>query len=112
MDKLSETLAAIADPTRRAMLMRLREGEASVNELAAPFDLKLPTISKHLKVLQHAGLISQTRRAQYRVCRLEVEPLREVAQWVWSYRAHWDEGFDKLDALLALGQEKDEGGGR
>src|ERR671934_2895492 len=92
-DELSLTFAALADPTRRAILARLAEGEATVNELAEPFDLKLPTISKHLKVLQRAGLISQGRTAQWRPCRLETAPLLEVADWVERYRRIWDERF-------------------
>ncbi|WP_394830489.1 metalloregulator ArsR/SmtB family transcription factor [Pendulispora rubella] len=101
MDPLSLTFAALADPTRRAILARLAQGEATVNELAEPFDLRLPTISKHLKVLQRAGLVAQTRKAQWRPCRLEAAPLKEVATWVWNYREHWEESFDRLDAFLS-----------
>jgi DNA-binding transcriptional ArsR family regulator len=104
-DRLSITFAALADPTRRAILARLAQGEATVNELAEPFALSLPTISKHLKVLQHAGLISQGRRAQWRPCRLETEPLQEVAGWVADYRQFWDENFSRLDDYLRELQE-------
>lgn len=96
-DNLSLTLAALADPTRRGILARLAEGEATVNQLAEPFDLKLPTISKHLKVLQRAGLVTQGRRAQWRPCRLEAAPLKEVADWVDQYRQMWGERLDQLD---------------
>ena len=106
-DDLSSTFAALADPTRRAILARLAEGEATVNELAEPFHLKLPTVSKHLKVLQHAGLISQGRKAQWRPCRLETAPLKEVANWVDRYRRIWDERFNRLDAYLAELQAKE-----
>lgn len=99
-DPLSTTFAALADPTRRAILARLAKGEATVTELAAPFDLSLPTVSKHLKVLQRAGLIEQGRHAQWRPCRLTPEPLRGVAEWVGEYRRHWEESFDRLDAYL------------
>src|SRR6266516_4861244 len=90
-DRLSLILAALADPTRRAILARLEQGEAGVMELAEPFQLKLPTISKHLKVLQRAGLVSQGRKAQWRPCRLEPAPLKDVADWVERYRRIWDE---------------------
>ena len=99
-DPLSLTLAALADPTRRAILARLGEGEANVNELAAPFDISLPAISRHLKVLEHAGLVSRGRTAQWRPVRLEGAPLRDLASWLEHYRKFWDEGFDKMDALL------------
>lgn len=99
-DPLSTTFAALADPTRRAMLARLAKGEATVTELAAPFDLSLPAISKHLKVLQRAGLVEQGRQAQWRPCRLAPEPLRDVADWVGQYRRHWEDSFDRLDAYL------------
>jgi DNA-binding transcriptional ArsR family regulator len=99
-DHLSTTFAALADPTRRAILARLALGEATVTELAAPFDMSLPGISKHLKVLQRAGLIEQGRQAQWRPCRLQSEPLREVADWVGQYRRHWEESFERLDAYL------------
>ncbi len=109
-DRLSIIFAALADPTRRAILARLARGEATVNELAEPFDLSLPTISKHLKVLQHAGLISQGRKAQWRPCRLEAEPLREAAGWIAEYREFWDESFSRLDDYLRdlQGQAREE----
>jgi len=100
-DQLSLTLTALADPTRRAILARLAQGEATVTELARPFALKLPTISKHLKVLQRAGLITQGRKAQWRPCRLEAAPLQEVAAWVAHFRQFWDQSFDRLDTHLA-----------
>jgi DNA-binding transcriptional ArsR family regulator len=99
-DPLSTTFAALADPTRRAILARLAVGEATVSELAAPFDMSLPGISKHLKVLQRAGLIEQGRQAQWRPCRLAPEPLREVAGWVEQYRRHWEESFERLSDYL------------
>ena len=99
-DHLSTTFAALADPTRRAILARLAQGEATVNELAAPFALSLPTVSKHLKVLQRAGLVTQGRHAQWRPCRLEAERLQEVAVWVEQYRRHWEQSFDRLDDYL------------
>jgi len=99
-DRLSATFAALADPTRRAILARVATGEISVSELARPFDMSLPAISKHLKVLERAGLISRGRAAQTRPCRIEVAPLKEVANWVESYRNLWEESFDRLDAFL------------
>ena len=108
VDDLSLTFAALADPTRRAILARLVQGEATVNEIAEPFDLKLPTISKHLKVLQRAGLISQGRKAQWRPCRLETERLKEVADWVEQYRRNWEERFGQLDEYLRDLQQKEE----
>jgi DNA-binding transcriptional ArsR family regulator len=99
-DPLSATFAALADPTRRAILARLAKGEATVGELAAPFELSLPAISKHLKVLQRAGLIEQGRQAQWRPCRLKPDGLRDVAEWVEQYRRHFEERFDRLDAYL------------
>ncbi len=99
-DRLSIVLMALADPTRRAILSRLEEGEATVMELAAPFDLKLPTVSKHLKVLQRAGLISQGRKAQWRPCRLEPAALKDVSEWVEKYRHVWEERNERLDGLL------------
>jgi len=99
-DTLSTTFAALADPTRRAMLARLAQGEATVTELAAPFDMSLPGISKHLRVLQRAGLIEQGRQAQWRPCRLAPEPLREVAGWVEQYRRHWEDSFERLGDYL------------
>jgi DNA-binding transcriptional ArsR family regulator len=99
-DRLSTTFAALADPTRRAILARLAGGEAMVTELAAPFDLTLPAISKHLKVLQRAGLVEQGRQAQWRPCRLRPEALRDVADWVAQYRSHWEASLDRLDDYL------------
>jgi DNA-binding transcriptional ArsR family regulator len=109
-DPLSATFAALADPTRRAILARLALGEATVTELAAPFDMSLPGISKHLKVLQKAGLIEQGRQAQWRPCRLQPEPLRNVADWVGQYRRHWEESFERLDAYLRDLQKRQEQG--
>jgi DNA-binding transcriptional ArsR family regulator len=100
-DSLSLTFGALADPTRRAILARLSQGETTVSKLAEPFNLSLPAISKHLKVLQRAGLIEQGRQAQWRPCRLAPAPLKEVAQWVDGYRQHWEESFDRLDDLLS-----------
>jgi DNA-binding transcriptional ArsR family regulator len=108
IDQLSITFAALADPTRRAILARLVHGEATVNELAEPFDLSLPAISKHLKVLQKAGLVEQGRQAQWRPCRLRPEPLREVAVWMAQYRAFLGESFDRLDEYLRTLQESQE----
>lgn len=99
-DHLSATFAALADPTRRAILARLISGEASVTELAEPFDMSLPAISKHIKVLQRAGLIARGREAQWRPCRLEAAPLRDVADWVDHYRRFWEQSFDRLDEYL------------
>jgi DNA-binding transcriptional ArsR family regulator len=99
-DQLSTTFAALADPTRRAILARLSQGEATVTELAKPFDLSLPGVSKHLKVLQRAGLITQGRSAQWRPCRLEVGRLKEASEWVGEYRRFWDESFERLDEVL------------
>ena len=99
-DQLSVTFAALADPTRRAILARLAQGEASVTELAKPFDLSLPGVSKHLKVLQRAGLVRQSRNAQWRPCRLDVSRLREASEWVGEYRRFWDESFRRLDDVL------------
>jgi DNA-binding transcriptional ArsR family regulator len=100
LDQLSMTLAAIADPTRRAILARLSSGEASVKDLAQPFEMSLPAISKHLKVLENAGLIARGREAQWRPCRLEAKRLKEVADWVEHYRNHWEQSFDRLDGYL------------
>src|SRR5216684_5960816 len=99
-DPLSVTLSALADPTRRAILARLSQGEATVNELAAPFDISLPAISRHLKVLETAGLISRGREAQWRPCRLEAEPLRDVFEWLESYQRFWDRSLDTLAGYL------------
>ena len=100
-DALSATFSALSDPTRRAILARLAEGEATVNELAAPFDISLPAVSRHLKVLEKARLITRAREAQWRRCRLAPQPLKEAAEWVERYRAFWDSRFDQLDKLLA-----------
>jgi DNA-binding transcriptional ArsR family regulator len=99
-DQLSTTFAALADPTRRAILARLAQGEASVKTLSAPFDISQPAISKHLRVLERAGLIERGREAQWRPRRLRAGPLREVASWVELYRRHWEESFERLDAVL------------
>ena len=99
-DPLSTTFAALADPTRRAILARLAQGEATVSELAKPFDMSLPNVSKHLKVLRDAGLVEQGRDAQFRPCRLEPARLRDVSAWVEQYRRLWEERFDRLDQLL------------
>ena len=107
MDALSLTFSALADPTRRAILARLAQGEATVNQLAEPFALRLPTVSRHLKVLQRAGLVMQTRKAQWRPCRLEPAPLKDVADWVDRYRRIWDERLSRLDAYLIELQEKE-----
>lgn len=109
-DPLSARFAALADPTRRAILARLCEGEASVNELAEPFDMSLPAVSKHLKVLEKAGLISRSREAQWRPAKLEPMALRGVADWLEHYRRYWDASFDRLDSYLAnLQTGKDDG---
>ena len=105
-DSLSTTFAALADPTRRAIVMRLCAGEASVGELAEPFDMSLPAVSKHLKVLEHAGLIARGREAQWRPCHLEAGPLREVAEWTAEYRRFWEKSFDRLGAYLGELQAK------
>src|SRR5450631_1230491 len=105
-DHLSTTLSALADPTRRAILARLALGEAPVTEIAKPFDMSLPAISKHLKVLEHAGLIARGREAQWRPCRLEAAPLRDVAGWLDDYRQFWEARFDRLDAYLREVQAK------
>jgi DNA-binding transcriptional ArsR family regulator len=105
-DQLSSTFAALADPTRRAILARLALGETSVKELAEPFAISPPAITKHLKVLQRAGLISQSRQAQWRPCKLEAAPLREVAAWAEDYRRFWEESFDRLDIYLAEMKKK------
>jgi DNA-binding transcriptional ArsR family regulator len=99
-DHLSTIFGALADPTRRAILARLTEGETSVTELAAPFEMSLPAVSKHLKVLERAGLIERAREAQLRPCRLAAGPLREVAEWMEPYRQFWDESFNRLDSYL------------
>ena len=101
MDSLSTTLSALADPTRRAILARLSQGEATVNELAAPFDMTLPAISRHLKVLERAKLISRTRNAQWRPCRLETVPLEQVDNWLDEYRMLWEKRLDRLEDYIA-----------
>lgn len=111
-DHLSETFSALADPTRRAILTRLALGEASVKEIAEPFDITLPAITKHLKVLERAGLIARSRDAQWRPCRLKADPLREVADYVERYRRFWEESFDRLDDYLKDLQKKEENDGR
>jgi DNA-binding transcriptional ArsR family regulator len=108
-DTLSNTFAALADPTRRAILARLTTGQASVTELAAPFQMTMPAVSKHLKVLEKAGLIARGREAQWRPCRLDGEPLRDVAEWMEPYRRFWDESFERLDGYLQeIKKEKDD----
>jgi DNA-binding transcriptional ArsR family regulator len=100
-DRLSAIFSALADPTRRAILARLSTGEATVTDLAAPFAMSLPAVSKHLKVLERAGLISRGRDAQWRPCRLETQPMKEAADWLEQYRAAWEDRLDRLDAFLA-----------
>jgi DNA-binding transcriptional ArsR family regulator len=107
-DRLSATLAALADPTRRAILARLALGESAVGELAKPFDMTLPAISKHLKVLERAGLIARSRQAQRRPCRLEAAPLRELSEWVANYREFWEQRLDQLEAYLQKAQVRTE----
>src|SRR5512137_65911 len=104
-DRLSSTFAALADPTRRAILARLISGEASVTQLAEPFEMSMPAISKHLKVLERAGLIARSREAQWRPCRLHAGPLKDVADWVAHYRRFWTESFDRLDDYLRVVQK-------
>jgi DNA-binding transcriptional ArsR family regulator len=114
-DRLSLVFGALADPTRRAILARLADGEATVAELAAPFAMSQPAVSKHLKVLEQAGLVSRTRRATARLSRLEAEPLREVTTWLARYQRFWDESHERLDDLLAAlqaGQGDDSGHGQ
>ena len=112
-DRLDTTFAALADRTRRAILARLASGEASVGELAEPFDMSLPAVSKHLKVLERAGLISRGRSAQWRPCRLAAAPLKEAADWIEHYRRFWEESFDRLDDYLRdVQQAKGNRGGR
>jgi DNA-binding transcriptional ArsR family regulator len=108
-DRLSETFAALANPTRRAILARLAKGEASVNELAAPFDLTLPAVSKHIRVLEQAGLIIRSRQAQYRPCALDPAPLKEVSTWAEQYRPVWEARFDRMDQYLAQLQDRKAG---
>lgn len=111
-DRLSTTFAALADPTRRAILARLTSGKASVTELAEPFEMSMPAISKHLKVLERAGLIARGREAQWRPCRLEAGPLKDVADWVEHYRRFWEESFDRLDDYLRELKNKETKHGR
>jgi DNA-binding transcriptional ArsR family regulator len=106
-DQLSTTFSALADPTRRAILGRLASGEMSVTQLAEPFEMSMPAISKHLKVLERAGLIARGREAQWRPCRLQPRPLKEVSDWVEHYRTFWEESFDRLDAYLLQLKAKD-----
>lgn len=106
--QLDRTFAALADPTRRAIVERLADGEASVTELAAPFSMSLPAVSKHLKVLEKAGLISRGRKAQWRPCRLEPEPLKEASDWLEEYRRLWEERLDRLDEYLRTLQGKEQ----
>ena len=108
-DQLSRTFAALSDPTRRAILARLAEGEATVTELAEPFEMSLPAVSKHLKVLERAGLISRGREAQWRPCRLEAAPLEDAAGWLERYRQFWDESLERLDDHLQRIQSKRKG---
>jgi DNA-binding transcriptional ArsR family regulator len=105
-DSLSAVFGALADPTRRAILARLTAGDATVGEIAAPFRVSQPAISRHLKVLEQAGLISRRRRATARLSHLEAEPLREATAWLARYRAYWDQSYDRLDALIAALQEE------
>ena len=109
VDHLSATFAALADPTRRAILARLALGETSVTELAEPFDMSLPAVTKHLKVLQRAGLITQSRQAQWRPCKLTPQPLQEAADWIEQYRRFWEARLDRLEAYLRALQEQENG---
>jgi DNA-binding transcriptional ArsR family regulator len=110
VDQLSSVFSALADPTRRAILTRLADGEATVNEIAEPFPISLQAVSKHLKVLEQAGLITRGKDAQWRPCRLEAGPLREVAEWAAQYRRFWEERYDRLDSYLQeLQQRKEQG---
>ncbi|MEO6390550.1 MAG: metalloregulator ArsR/SmtB family transcription factor [Pyrinomonadaceae bacterium] len=106
-DQLSSTFAALADPTRRAILARLSSGEATVNELAEPFQMSLPAVSKHLKVLRNAGLVARGREAQWRPCRLEAAPLKEVSDWIERYRKFWEMRLDRLEDYLRELQAKE-----
>lgn len=106
VDRLSATFSALADPTRRAILARLAKGEVTVNELAAPFDISLPAVSRHLKVMEAAGLISRGRDAQWRPCKLETAALKSVDSWLAGYRRFWNESFDKMDAYLVEMKKK------
>jgi DNA-binding transcriptional ArsR family regulator len=111
MDQLSTTFAALADPTRRAILSRLAGGETSVTDLARPFDMTLPAISKHLKVLEKAQLIARSRAAQWRPCRLQAQPLKNAAAWIDEYRRFWEESLDRLEVYLSELQEKEKNHG-
>jgi len=111
-DPISNTFAALADPTRRAILARLASGEASVTELAEPFKMTLPAVSKHLKVLERAGLIARSREAQWRTCRLRAGPLKDADEWIERYRRHWEESFDRLDTYLQELQQNEKKYGR
>jgi DNA-binding transcriptional ArsR family regulator len=111
-DQLSRTFSALADPTRRAILAQLASGESSVTELAAPFDMSLPAISKHLKVLEHAGLITRGRDAQWRPCRLHARPLKGAADWLEHYRIFWEQSLDRLEGYLKELQGKEKRRGR
>jgi DNA-binding transcriptional ArsR family regulator len=111
-DHLSTTFAALADPTRRAILARLASGECSVTELAEPFEMSMPAVSKHLRVLERAGLITRGREAQWRPCRLEAAPLKEVADWAERYRAIWEQRFDRLETYLHELKMKEKKNGR
>jgi DNA-binding transcriptional ArsR family regulator len=113
-DRLDRTFAALADPTRRAILTRLTDGEASVTELAEPFEMTLPAVSKHLKVLERAGLVARGRQRQWRPARLDAGPLKEVAEWTERYRRFWEESYDRLDEYLdqLQGRGKEKGDGR
>jgi DNA-binding transcriptional ArsR family regulator len=112
VDQLSTTFAALADPTRRAILAQLAAGETSVTELAEPFAMSLPAVSKHLKVLERAGLIARSRDAQWRPCRLKAAPLEDVAKWVDEYRRYWEQSFDRLDEYLRKLQMQENKHGR
>ena len=111
-DHLSTTFAALADPTRRAILARLSTGEATVTDLAEPFEMSMPAISKHLKVLERAGLVARSREAQWRPCRIEAAPLKDVAEWVENYRRIWEQRLDRLDDYLRELQAKEKKQGR
>ena len=111
-DQLTNTFAALADPTRRAILARLISGEASVSQLAEPFEMSMPAVSKHLKVLERAGLIARGREAQWRPCRLDAGPLKEVSDWTENYRRFWTDSFDRLDGYLRELKKKENKHGR
>jgi DNA-binding transcriptional ArsR family regulator len=111
-DNLSSTFAALADPTRRAILSKLTRGEKSVSDLAKPFKMSLPAVSKHLKVLERAGLIERSREAQWRPCRLKPQRLKAAANWLDAYRQFWEQSFDRLEAYLQEIQKKEQEGGR